>query len=77
MIDILRLMNNIQNGCLDNSVTSTDSVQLYFQNNNSVTLTQRAFRRINGPTYAPSTRMVCAIVNKFRELRTTHDTQEV
>ena len=42
-------------------------VQLYFQNNNSVTLTQRAFTRINGPTYIPA-RTVRAIKNKFQEL---------
>ena len=46
-------------------------VQLYFQNNNFVTLTQRTFRRINGPVYTPS-RTVNAIINKFRELGTAH-----
>ena len=48
-------------------------VQLYFQNNNSVTLTQKAFRRINGPAYTPSSRTVRAIINKSQKFGTTHD----
>ena len=48
-------------------------VQLYFQNNNSVTWTQRAFRRINGPAYTPSLHTVRGIINKFWELGTTHN----
>ena len=54
MMDILRLMNNkyslIKNGCSDNSATNSDQL---FQNNNSVILTQRAFRIINGSAHTP------------------------
>ena len=42
--------------------------QLYFQNNNFTTLTHRAFRRINGPAYAPSSRTVRAIITHFENL---------
>ena len=50
----------------------THIVQVYFQNNNSVILIQRAFMRINGPAYTPSLRTVRGITNKFRELGTHH-----
>ena len=38
-------------------------VYLYFQNNNSMTLTQRAFRSIIDRAYTPSSRRVHGIIN--------------
>ena len=46
--------------------------QLCFHDKNFVTLTQRRFRRINGPAYTPSSRMVRAIINKFETTNDRH-----
>ena len=78
-IDSVLMTNNLMNNkywnyCFDNSATNPDYSTL-LSNNNSVTLTQRAFKRINvSRLYTIMHGMLCAIINKIWELGTTHGT---